>query len=841
MPARDSYPRRNDIDVGDLQRQVADIFDHVTPPGSHHAGPSRIVDSTDPLHSRKASHTHQRPILRIDSIDSLKTRDELERLLREVEDRLRAELARATEAEQRAREADSRAAALKVAHRKLDNETRAARETVKAYQIELRTAITQVEAGNSEIQRLARERDDADDAATRARSKARKVTEALQSERAREEGRREGIAMGRQEALRIVQVQGLPAPREGAPAPRDVSVPSAVPAPRRRSRREADPLDDLTSPVRSRRRRMAVTDVEDAGPSRPRKRSSSVTEAPAPAIPDYAPMARAMPRMTVTTPTAEVPEVSRVTSSPAVEKPARLKSPPSATGRARVVSAPINLERPITPVPIHNSDELHIHSPIHRLPDTYIPIIDENSEVPFPLPPPHELAGIPATPSVSSRALLPQVSSPTDAGSRASMPSAAGAAKAFGRGMKSIFKTAKRASGMGQDPNRPLVTSPVTISGPTGFVHEQGASRRPGLSVIIEGSQPVVPQVPIAQPMPVMSAPIAEPRRRPVTMQASMENGLQNWNAQQHHRQRMANELRNSDPDIASNSDFGFPTPKRRTESINSGTSYYHRHNRPKVKLPELLSPGNSTITHLQDQAEMIDSGMSVSSHSHQGHGEQPRTRTVSGVSSAGGGLRRKAPPEVRTSMFSPTNSHGPSGMPAPFGRPMSYGQPMSPSQLTSPGQPMSPPTRDERMSQVQPMSPHAYDRAAQQQVDISTPTPMHPLTHSRSRSGSVGGPAITVTRPRTRSPAPDLLDADRARDGHELRRSSSAASIGSQANSMRSKRSAYRPFTGEGYVDPASFATNFAANPFAPGSVGAAEFERSRPPSPATGTASNW
>jgi len=201
---------------------------------------------------------------------------------------------------------------------------------------------------------------------------------------------------------------------------------------------------------------------------------------------------------------------------------------------------------------------------------------------------------------------------------------------------------------------------------------------------------------------------------------------------------------------------------------------------------------------------------MSITSsriHSDVRYPQSSRSRVVSNASASGGrgSQRRKAPPEVRDSMFSPDNSMP--GMPAPYG---------------------------------QSMPPHIRDFAAQRHIDISTSPPTH--SQSRSRSGS-GGPSIMITRPRSRSGGPELLGTEpAAAAGREIRRSPSAASIGS-ASSLRSRRSAYRPFKQEGYVDPSSFAVNIQNNPFAAGTEGAAAFERSRPPSPATatGTASNW
>ena len=247
-----------------------------------------------------------------------------------------------------------------------------------------------------------------------------------------------------------------------------------------------------------------------------------------------------------------------------VPKPLQMKPPPTRV-RGRVISGPIQMEPPpIVPIPIHNVAETHMHSPITKLPDIYIPVIDEHSEVLFPLPPPHELGDIPPTPSMSSRGPF-QPTSPTEAQHKAT--TAAGAAKAFTRGMKSMLKGARRVSAtLLREPRtaQQVAAPPVMPISPTS---ESMVGRRPVLSFIMEGSMPMVPQMPVAYPDELVGP------NRHASVPAGMDSGLQNWTAQhyaqQQHRQRMASELRNSDSesesesDVVSETDVGAPRHQR--------------------------------------------------------------------------------------------------------------------------------------------------------------------------------------------------------------------------------------------------------------------------------------
>lgn len=813
------------------------------------AGPSRSDAGGLPqpreFSEARRPRIHVRRLRHRDSDDD-SVHNDIVRLLKDVEERLAAELARAEEAELRAREADARAAALKVAHRTLQDKTKAAQESVLAYQTELRNALTQLEAGQAEIQRLEVERTEAEEAAARARTTARKATEMLTAENAREEGRREGMAIGRREGLRIARAQGWSSADEADERPLESVFRTEL----------ASPIEaELTSPTRARRPRRQPSAGADSTQRRPRQRPSTAPMSeppPAPGVPDFAPMATTIPRETMTTPLPRMPEIATVHPTPTHRaRQTSVRSPQHSRARSssiagRNISAPIPIPgRPISPSP-GPSNEPHVHPPVQQLPDSYIPTIDEDSEVPFPLPPPHELSGFPATPSMSARAPLNAATAPvTGVGPTGAGPAVATiAARAVTRGIKSMFKSAKRASTTAMS-DLSLLREPAQAAPSNNHVADT-APRRPALSVILEGSGSIVqsrgpshsnmpPPRPIFPPAEQATSPIAPQYTgsREPSISPTVESGLPGWNAEQtRRRMAMASELRNSDPDV----DMDLLIRDRRRQpqsphrppevsaqsarvrdtdgvgqSVRSGTtgntSFYHRYNRTRPQMPKPLAP---TVAHLQEQAEMYGgSSASVADSRVPSEGRYPysnRTPARS-VSSVGGrSSRRKPPPGMPT----PTISVQPPTRNNSF-------QPPSASIVFSPGQAPTP--------QPHPVSPNGPPT-----VSIISPVPTRPR--------STSGPSITVTRPRSRTESVLRPDAS----PRPLRRSGSVSSIGS-ASSARSRRSAYKAFDKTAYVDPAFMATNDPDhNPFAPGTRGAAIYSRSRPPSPnASSYAHDW
>ncbi|EJD54696.1 hypothetical protein AURDEDRAFT_110222 [Auricularia subglabra TFB-10046 SS5] len=813
----------------------------------HHAGPSRL-DSLAP-HERLLERAHRHRLDTKgkgrdlgfhapgpgDSDDEDKMRAELLELLKKVEDRLASELRRAEAAEERAREADARTAALKVAQYKLEVDTKQARESARAYQAELRNARTQIEAGQSEIDRLASERDEAESAAARARDTARKATAMLTVEAAREEGRREGVEIGRREALRLARVQGWEVDDDGAP-------PAAPPGQQPSRRRSLPTGDDLTSPTRTRRPRRQGSEDSDTGP-RPvrRQRRPPIAQFPdpaPPAIPDVGPIAATpAPRNPLATPLPHMAQIGRADPTPSIApitspqaqrrivspKPSRARAGSvSLGGRAVSISAPMPVPgRSVSPTPTY---EHHIHPPVSKLPDTYIPTLDEDSEVPFPLPPPHELGPMPPTPSMST-APLDSSTAPTPGNNitGGAQAAAATAAKAVARGVSNIFRRRKRSSSS-------VMSDLTMLQEPTNQpaqpqVHEADpAGRRAALSVIIEGGEGGSPgpsrtsRFNMPPPRPIFSpaeppAPL-EPQhsgsRAPsATPSISGESGLREWNAREQHRRRVASELRNSDPDPAGvELPASIASPKAPASVRSQATSYYHRFNRPKVRMPDPLGPSAATVAQLQEQAEAFDTAPSVS------------------VSSRG------PPSDGRYPMPVPYGSATPARSAVSIGASSARRKP-PPSLMQTPDIRIQPPTRNNSFQPPHAGSvfpgpvPHPVTPSRPPSVQIVSPVPTRPRS-------TVDGPAITISRPH--SGAAELRPD--ASPGRGLRRSASQSSMGSAhsgASSMRSRRSAYKQFNKDGYVDPAFMATRpSSANPFAPGTQSAAYFERSRPPSPA-------
>ncbi|THH21346.1 hypothetical protein EW146_g208 [Bondarzewia mesenterica] len=126
----------------------------------------------------------------------------LKEMLRITGDRLEHEARRADQAESRAtlvevraREANARAAAAEQAQHHSEIDAAKAREETKRYQMQLDTADRELRRVTADVVRLQRQKDEADEAAAKARDAARRWQSALRDLQAREEGREEGRRM----------------------------------------------------------------------------------------------------------------------------------------------------------------------------------------------------------------------------------------------------------------------------------------------------------------------------------------------------------------------------------------------------------------------------------------------------------------------------------------------------------------------------------------------------------------------------------------------------------------------------------------------------------------------
>ena len=266
---------------------------------------------------------------------------ELRNMVQVLSERLSTEVNRADAAEARAKDVVLRFKQVNEARLSAQQEAARANEELALYKLQLDNAQREIQRAQELLDALEAQRFEAEEAAARARSTARKLKEEKLVQLARDEGRIEGIKEGMARGRMLGYEEGR---AEGYARGRTASS-------RDGSQRGSPPF--VVSPTNDYKMRDGIP------PSGPTE------DFPPP--PDYS------------IPTAE----KIVVHSPPVE-PLR-KSPPQMQ------------ESEIHPVPIHNIPSSPQHSPLDYPPDGWIPTVDGGR---IRLPPPHELSPSPPSPSI---------------------------------------------------------------------------------------------------------------------------------------------------------------------------------------------------------------------------------------------------------------------------------------------------------------------------------------------------------------------------------------------------------------------------------------------------------
>ncbi|GJE87479.1 hypothetical protein PsYK624_035620 [Phanerochaete sordida] len=323
-----------------------------SPPSPLHS-PPRSSESSRSSRSRRSSKDREnrlgsaasREFVKLLIHEEQETR-QLRDMVHTLSERLNSESARADAAESRAQDAvlrfkqvnDARLAALQDATR--------LHEELELYKLQLDNAQREIRRAQELLDALEAQRSDAEEAAARARSTARKLKEEKLMQLARDEGKlegmREGLARGRllgyEEGRSEVYTRGRPRPARnsdrGTATPPDDTLP-------------AMPSDRGYSPPRS--------DSTDQG--------RQLQEQPVPAQP------------------APPPE-NIVVHPPGMQ--AVQQSPP------RTPSPQIH------PIPIHTAPPSRSHTPVDYPQEGWIPSVDADQRI--RLPPPHEMSPSPFTP-----------------------------------------------------------------------------------------------------------------------------------------------------------------------------------------------------------------------------------------------------------------------------------------------------------------------------------------------------------------------------------------------------------------------------------------------------------
>lgn len=313
-----------------------------------HDGPRRS-------HREKGRHSANKEFMKLLASEELEAR-QTRKFLRSALARLDNETLRAQEAERRALELAERFKVVNDARIAAQGELTRVSEELRLYKVQYDNAQREILRGQEILKDIEAQRDDAEAAAARARTTARKLKEQQLMMRAREEGRKAGYEEGLRRGLAQARANG---PRqetednagEGAPNDGEVSIPDDGTIGSR-----ADTLDNI--PVRN------------------------FSPAPSVALESPYPTRRMVPRP--------------------ILQPSLPPNPagPQASRFHEVISpTPTNATLPMRPISVPNAPPSPRHPDVAIPPDGWVPELDEDNRI--RLPPPHEMQRppTPASPS----------------------------------------------------------------------------------------------------------------------------------------------------------------------------------------------------------------------------------------------------------------------------------------------------------------------------------------------------------------------------------------------------------------------------------------------------------
>ncbi|KAI0677221.1 hypothetical protein C8Q78DRAFT_75262 [Trametes maxima] len=295
----------------------------------------------------------------------------LRKVLRAAVERLESETRRAQEAERRALELAQRFKNVNDARLFTQQELDRTHAELRLYKVQLDNAQREIQLGSDLLKDIEAQRDNAEAAAARARSTARKLKEEQLMMRAREEGRKEGYREGLQRGIQ--QARGI------MPDSQQFDVPPAG----------LPPFDSA----------LPLTEALDSLPM------MNLPSPPRPAALPLSAFGMAL-RDTSAPPLdngihATVPQGSRfheIISSPGASTlrsaPSRHAAPARASGWTQAADS----DEYSRPVPIHNAPPSPQHMDYPIPPDGYIPAMGPDQII--PIPPPHELERHPSMSSM---------------------------------------------------------------------------------------------------------------------------------------------------------------------------------------------------------------------------------------------------------------------------------------------------------------------------------------------------------------------------------------------------------------------------------------------------------
>ncbi|KAJ3500998.1 hypothetical protein NLJ89_g9539 [Agrocybe chaxingu] len=404
--------------------QLASLYandqDHERHHERHHDRQEEHNPSPTDSHPHRSQSSQTRPRTTSNSRTRSRSASDSARLLLTTE-RLNSALARAANVEKQLTDLMSLFKTTYEAKVELERDLTQVRAELNGYKVMLDVAQNEIDRAQEVVDRLERQRVEAENEAVRARQSHRKIQEARAVELAMEEGRRLGYEEGVQQGRNLNQLYDyMDSQAESRRAKRDGDEDREV----ARSTRDGFSLSGSSTSRRSRRSSSRSVDAPQlqrpisAPRSRPRSRSGSVTaptEHPHGTPPDVMRYSDLLPVPTLSTPPPiRVPSTQPQPAPPMPPEQPPLMPHPHVHHRDRSNSRPetidVNDNTPIRPISVHNHSPSVIHRPIVLPPDNYIPTMGANSMI--SLPPPHELS-LPVAPEApATRPVPPSQSQP---------------------------------------------------------------------------------------------------------------------------------------------------------------------------------------------------------------------------------------------------------------------------------------------------------------------------------------------------------------------------------------------------------------------------------------------
>ncbi|PCH40778.1 hypothetical protein WOLCODRAFT_88821 [Wolfiporia cocos MD-104 SS10] len=296
--------------------------------------------------------------------------EDLRNTLAAVKEQLKAETQRADNAEHRAMELALRFKSMNDARIAAQQDAQRVNQELHLYKLQLNSAQREIERAQEIIDDLEAQRAEAEEAAARARSSARRIKEANIIQVAREEGRQQGLWEGFREGRNTGFEEG-----------RAERYARAGEAATRPGRHYAESIEEL----------YAEDGADASNSGLPRNYDPTYTASTTSQDTGLRPPPPQQPVMSAPAP---VP-------NPSEERPQSLTVPAPASGQT-----PSDAQE-IHPIPIRNVSMSPSHPPVPIPPDGWIPPIDNDSRI--RLPAPHELAPAPPTPSPPQSLILQNV------------------------------------------------------------------------------------------------------------------------------------------------------------------------------------------------------------------------------------------------------------------------------------------------------------------------------------------------------------------------------------------------------------------------------------------------